>query len=304
MLMTKDIKGPSKQELQSRAVKLSIYGSGISFLIIAAVGIVSDSITLLLDAVTIFVIFVVALLTRFSVQTVHRPPDHRYNFGYTKYEPFTVVIQAGLIIITCFVSVNFAIQDILHPDDITGYSLPVIVEVVSGLISILIMWYIASIGRKTDSAMLKGAAMQWKIEAMLSFGIAAGFLIGLILRAKGYTNITPYVDPSMAIILAMVLVIEPLKTMGHTVPELLDAAPGEHIQTTVRKIVDKYKPHSFGVVRLRTRKAGGKIFVDVCFLVKGNMTVIETAELTDNFQRDVEEHLPDSDVLVHFKHKR
>lgn len=302
--MTLDTKVPSKQELQSRAVKLSIYGSGILFIIIAAVGIISDSITLLLDAATNFVIFAVALLTHFSIQTVHRPPDHKYNFGYAKYEPLTVAIQAGLIIMTCFVSVTFAIQDILHPEDIASYRLPVIVEAISGFIAILVMWHLASIGRKTNSAILKGAAMQWKIETILSFGIAAGFLIGFVIRAKGYTNITPYVDPSMAIILAMLLVIEPLKTVRHTVAELLDAAPEEQIQTTVRKIIDRYKPHSFGAVRLRTRKAGGKIFVDVCFLVKGEMTVIETAELTENFQRDVEEHLPDSDVIVHFKHKR
>lgn len=295
---------PERQEFQSGAIKLSIYGSGLLFIIIAVVGVVADSVTLLLDAATNFVIFAVALLTNASLQKVHRPPDHKYNFGYTKFEPFTVVIQAALIIMLCLVSAGFAMQDLLNPEDVRGYGLPVAVEIVSGFIAIAITLYLAYIGRKTDSAMLKGAAMQWKMETVLSFGIAAGFLAGLALRAKGYTHITPYVDPSMALLLAVALVYEPIKTLKHAVPELLDAAPADHIQTTVRSIVEKYKPHSFGVSRLRSRKAGRKVFVDVCFLVKGETTVVETAKLTDNFQRDMEKHLPESDVLVHFNHKQ
>lgn len=302
--MTKEPRGPTRQELQTRATVVSICGSAAMFLLIAAAGIITDSITLLLDAATNFVIFAVALLTYFSVQKVHRPPDHRYNFGYTKFEPFTVAIQAGLIIMTCVVSVNFAIQDIMHPDDITGYGLPVIVEAFSAIVSFALMWYMALIGRRTQSAMLKGASMQWKIETLFSVGIAAGFLIGLFLKAGGYTHITPYIDPAMAIILAAFFLREPLKAMGYSVPELLDAAPAGHIQEAVRKVVDKYTPRSFGVTRLRTRKAGGKVFVDVCFLVKSDMTVVETAELAENLQRDIEEHLPESDVLVHFRHKR
>jgi cation diffusion facilitator family transporter len=297
------VNNQSRQEAQSIAIKVSIYGSGLLFLIIAAVGVVSDSVTLLLDAATNFVIFAVALLTNASLKKVHRPPDHKYNFGYTKFEPFTVVIQAALIIMLCLVSAGFALQDLLNPEDIKGYVLPVAVEILSGLLAIVITWYLASVGRKTDSAMLKGSAMQWKMETVLSFGIAAGFFVGMVLRAKGYTHITPYVDPSMALILAIALVYEPIMTMRHAVPELLDAAPSDSIQTTVRSIVDKYKPHSFGVSRLRARKAGRKVFVDVCFLVKGETTVVETAKLADNFQRDVEDHLPDSDVLVHFSHK-
>jgi divalent metal cation (Fe/Co/Zn/Cd) transporter len=66
-------------------------------------------------------------------------------------------------------------------------------------------------------------------------------------------------------------------------------------------VVDTYKPKSFGVHRLRARKAGEKIFVDVCFVMKGNLIVDEAADLAVNFERDLKTHLPQSDVVVYFK---
>jgi cation diffusion facilitator family transporter len=293
----------SKEEEQALAVKVAIAGSAALFVIAAAAGIIADSITLLLDAATNLVILVTAVFTHTSVRKVHRPPDHIYNFGYTKYEPLTIVMQGALIIMTCLISAKFAIQDMIHPEDVAGYGIPVIAEIVSGVMAIAITWYINRIAHRTDSAILKGSVMQWKVETILSFGIAAGFLAGFVLREQGYAKITPYVDPVMAIMLALLLVRSPIKAVAHNILELLDAVPAEHIQGAVRRVVEKYKPRSFGVSRLRSRKAGKKIFVDVCFMVKSDLTVGEVGELADNFEKDLKEHLPESDTVVYFKPK-
>lgn len=291
----------SKARRQFTATKVSIYASITLFLISAVIGIAIDSITLILDASASLVILFVAFLMNFSLKKINSPPDRIYNFGYGKYEPFTVVIQSILIIVTCVISIKFAVQDIIHPDDAHSYGLPTVAMLISGIIGVFVSVYLNRVSKLTNSAMLKAASMHWRADTVLSFGVCLGFLSGFILQGLGYARITPYVDPVMAIILGLILMAAPLKDMGCYVLELLDAVPEENIQNKVRIVVEKYTPHSFGVERLRSRKSGESIFVDVCFIVRDDMTVQEIRRLADNFEADLRKHLPHCDVVVYFR---
>ncbi|MDD5045007.1 MAG: cation diffusion facilitator family transporter [Candidatus Omnitrophica bacterium] len=290
-----------RQQQQIYAAKISIAGSIVLFLISAGVGVAVDSITLLLDAAASLVILVVAFLTHVSIKKIHLPADDFYNFGYGKYEPLTAAAQGGLIIATCVISIKFAIQDIIHPEDISNYNLAVVATFFSGILGMFITQHLKKIAIRTGSTMLKVASLHWFTDTLLSFGVCAGFFIGLLLHDLGYNKITPYVDPVMAIVLALFFIKAPVRTMIYNVRELLDAVPGEDIHGKVKKVVGQYKPKSFGVYRLRTRKAGEKVFVDVCFIVKDNLTVIEVEELANSFERDLKNHLPNCDVVAYFK---
>ncbi len=290
-----------KQKMQVLAAKISIFGSIILFLISASIGIAVDSITLLLDASASLVILLVAFLIRMAVKKIHLPADERFNFGYSKYEPLTVAVQGVLIIITCIISISFAIQDIIHAENVHNYSLPVAATFISGIMGIFITGYLKKIGEHTNSTMLKTASLHWYADTILSFGVCFGFIIGFILQYRGYNKITPYVDPVMAIILALLLMQAPVKTVMCNVLELLDIVPAKDIHNKVKAIIDTYKPKFFGIERLRVRKAGEKIFADVCFVVDNNLAVFEAEELARSLEKDLKAHIPSLDIIVHFK---
>ncbi len=289
----------SKQQV--RAARISIFASVFTFLIAAVVGIAVDSITLLLDASAGLVILATAVLTHSSLKKIRLPPDDLYHFGYGKYEPFTVSIQGTLIIITCLISLKFAIQDIVHPEDIHSYTLPVAAALAMAVMGLMVSRFLKRTGRRTDSAMLKTAGLHWQADTVLSFGMCAGFLVGLAGNRMGYTEITPYVDPVMAVALALYLLLTPLKAIAGNSRELLDAAPEGDIREKVSGVVEDYRPKSFGVHRLRVRKAGERIFIDVCFVLPADLTVDEASGLAANFERDLKTRLPQSDVVVYFK---
>lgn len=289
---------------QLAAASVSFWGSIALFVISAAAGIAVDSVTLILDASASLVILVVAFLMSSTIKKIHSPPDEIFNFGYEKYEPFTVVLQGALIITTCLISVKFAIQDIIHSEDIKNYQLPVIAACLAVAIGIFISVFIKIAARRTRSSMMHTASMHWFIDTGMSIGMLGGFYAGWVLKDKGYTNITPYVDPAMAILLALVFILPPLRTIRKNFMELLDAVPSKEIRDKVRKVVDEYKPRMFGVHRLRIRKAGDKIFVDICFIVKEEMTVRQAEAVAADFEKDLKGHLPHLDVVVYFKPMR
>ena len=87
----------------------------------------------------------------------------------------------------------------------------------------------------------------------------------------------------------------------HNVMELLDAVPAEDIRIRVVKVAENYKPRSYGVHRLRTRKAGERVFVDICFVMNNDTTVKEAGELANSFERDLKAYFGNCDVVVSFK---
>ncbi|MBN1102534.1 MAG: cation diffusion facilitator family transporter [Deltaproteobacteria bacterium] len=291
---------PTEQEHHA-ATKVSMLGSAVLFMISAVVGLYIDSITLILDASASLVILAVAFLMKISLKKVQSPPDGRFNFGYGKYEPLTLAVQGGLIISTCVVSMKFAVQDILHPDDVEHYGIALVATFVSGMIGIFVTVCLKAIARRTHSRMIDTASLHWLADTLLSFGVCAGFLFGFVLQSLGYHRITPYVDPAMAIALALILIRMPIRVIIHNVFELLDAVPPEDLHSRITKLVGEYARSMLGIHRLRIRKAGERVFVDVCFLVESDSTVSQMHQFGEGLERDLKELVPIVDVVVCFK---
>lgn len=286
---------------QILAAKVSICGWIVLFIVPLIAGIVTDSITLLLDASQGFVTLAISFLVRISLGKINKPPDDFYHFGYGKYEPMTIAMQGIMMILTCIICIKFAVQDIVHPEDITRYDIPIIAACISGIIGLAIAFYIRYIAVKTHSIVLRTSSFSWFIDCVLSFAIFAGFLFGFMLKKKGYNNVTPYVDPVMAIILALSFMVVPIKIVIENILELLDAAPPKHITDNIKKIVEQCKPGHFVVDSLKIRKAGEKIFLNLCFLTDENLTVREIRHSNYAFEKELLSKLPHCDILIHHK---
>jgi cation diffusion facilitator family transporter len=291
----------SSSEMLAVAAQVSIWGAALSFLIAAVVGIMVDSVTLILEAAASLAILVSALLMHFSAQKIHTPPDEAFHYGYHKYETLTSVIQRGLIMVTCVISIKFAVQDIVHAEEVESYSLPAVAMFFSGLISLGIMLYLKWTAKHVHSQMIQASALHWLSDAVLTFGVCAGFVFGLWIHGSPYSGISPYVDPVMALILAGCLIVTPVQGLMRDLSELLDAAPPQEVRDKVQAVLEQYKSRVSGTHRVRTRKAGQKIFVEACFLAHETLTIGYVEKLAKEFERDLTVHFPDCDVIAHFR---
>jgi cation diffusion facilitator family transporter len=283
----------------AHAALFSVWGSVILFLISAVIGIAVDSITLILDAAASLVILASGLLMHFSARKIHQPPNEHYHYGYHKYEPLTALVQRVLIIATCVISIHFAAQDILHAEDIHSYSLPAAATFFAAVLGFVIMGYLGKIARRTHSRMFRAASMHWMSDAVLSLGVCFGFVAGWFLQRAGYAG-TPYVDPVMAIVLALILMGIPLKGFPRDLVELLDAAPSEEIRRKIREVVERHREETLGVERLRARAAGQKIFADICFRAREDLTLAQAEALASSVERDLKTHFPGCDAIISF----
>jgi cation diffusion facilitator family transporter len=284
-----------------KAAQISILGAVIIFLISLTIGIAIDSVALLLDAGTGFVILLMTFWVRSIIRKIHSPPDHRYNFGYEKYEPLTMALQNSAIIFTCVIGLAFAIQDIVHPDHVASYGLATVATFLCTLLAISLALYLLKVSKETGSQLLKTSARQWLIDSSLSIGMFAGFFLGFLLLRSGHSNIAVYLDPGLAIALAFVVMRFPLRALAGNIRELLDSVPTQRIHERITNVVEKHKSSFSGLHRMRVRKAGKKTFLDIGFNVRGSMTVDQAQSLAEDFERELAREVPGCDTIVYFK---
>lgn len=292
------------QKQQLRVLKIAFFGSTLMIINSLTVGLLVNSITLLLDSSISIVVAIATGLMLATTKKVHQPPDDIYNFGYSKFEPFTVMVHGGLVIASCIISVKYAIMNIIHVEDISEYTLPTFAVLGALIFSATIMFYLRILAHRSNSAMLKSLSVQWTNDTISYAGIFSGFLAGFILLKNGYSNLTPFIDPGMTIILSLMLVRAPIKVVIENVQELLDAVPGAPTRSKIKEVINEHFSHHFEIARLRSRKAGHKIFVDVCFLAPKNITLSELEELHERIEKMLTDSFTHCDVVVTFKTKK
>lgn len=284
------------------AAHLSIAGALLIFAVSCGAGIVCDSIALMLDAGTGLVNLLMAFFTRGVIRKIGSPPDHRFNFGYGKYEAFAVAVQNFGIVVTCLIGIIFAVQDIIHAEDIVRYDLPAAAALFCGALALALGLHARRVSLRGGSSVLRSTAMQWFVDAGLSFGMCAGFVVGILLLRMGRREIAPYVDPVMAILLAALFMRFPCRVITAAIAELLDAVPGKEVHDRIRSVAEQYGSRACGIGRMRARRAGKKTFLDIGFIVHGGLTVREAAAMADDFERDLNRAVPGCDATVYFRH--
>jgi len=287
--------------MQLFAIRLSFWGAGLIFLISVALALATDSITLMLDASNNLVILFVAVLMGIAARKISQPPDENYNFGYEKFESLVALAQSVLIITVCLVSLFFAIQDIINVDNIKSYDLAVAGTFFTLIIGIIITLYLRRAAKRTNSSLLRAASLHWIMDTGMASLIFFGFTIGLLLEIAGYSAITAYVDPVMAIIFSIIFMTMPLKEFKHDLADLLDAMPDKKVREKVNEILEAHKSNSCKLHRLRTRRAGQKHFFEIYFTVPGELSVAKTDVVTKKIENDIKNYLPQSDIVVNFK---
>jgi cation diffusion facilitator family transporter len=285
------------------ANKIATIVCAVIFVFSLIIAIAIDSVVLLLDSSAWMIGVITGVLYDRVIKTIGRPPSVRYHFGYAKFEPLSLTIEAALIIGACVFTIKMGIQDIFNPDEVTNYLYAMILTFSTGVTGLAVAGYLKVTGRKYNSPILKTNALAWFVDSIFSFGVFGGFAIASVLSDMGHKETAAYVDPAMGIILALILLPAPLKMLKEYVGELLDENPGGDDEKRLREIVDEFRSR-WGIRDikcLRIRKAGTKYFVDVCYVADSQQHVEDIIKSVKDLEVSAQKLFKDAEVGVRFE---
>lgn len=264
-------------------------------------GVLTGSLGMLSEAAHSGIDLIAATITLFTVRVSDLPADAEHNYGHGKLENISAGIEILLMSASAVWVAWEAFGRILHRQHLAlRFSIwPFVVLLLSIAVD------------RTRSRSLQRVAEEQRSEALQAdaahFGTdiwsAAAVLLGLLASYLGqrfHLAFLELADPVAALLVTGVIGYVTVGLARRTLDSLLDATPlevREQLQTTVIPEIEAI-PDVVKAERMRVRRSGSDIFVDLTLGLPRNLTFQRAEQVTFAATETVTKHLPGADVIV------
>lgn len=254
------------------------------------VGVLTNSIGIISEAIHSLLDFISAILTFFAVKFGDRPADDSHPYGHGKIESVSAFITTGLLFFTSGWIIYEAIHRLVYGGrevEATWYAFAVII--VSIVIDISRSRALLKVAKKTNSQALEADALHFTSDVWSSLVV----LLGLVFVSIGFNG----ADAIAAICVALFVMKVGYNLGKRTIDVLVDAAP-EGSCVLVRSIVERVD----GVIkveRVRVRPIGSNVFIDILILINRKLSVSRTQEIIKKIEESVHLEFSGADIVTH-----
>lgn len=261
-------------------------------------GIVGRSSAMIADAVHSFSDIITDLIVLIMVNVSARGRDRDHDYGHGKYEPLaTAAISVILLIVGAEIMAGGIrkIKLILAGGEIQT---PGLVALVAAILSIavkegLYQWN-SRVGKRLDSTAMVANAWHHRSDALSSIGSAVGIGGALILGGKWII-----LDPIVACIISVVIIVVAVKMSYPAIRQLTDASLPDDVEDRIVSIMESVSGVG-NVHELKTRRNGPDYIIAAHLVVNPQMTVKEAHDITTEAEiRIKKEFGPKTQVSLH-----
>jgi len=267
---------------------------GANLVVVAAkavVGIASGSLAVWGDALHSSVDSLYNVLGLIVVRVAAQAPDEDHPYGHGKFETLGALAIVVFLSITCFELVRNAVQKLLgggHTIAVTDLGLVVLLVTLG--VNVLVAWYENRRGHELSSELLIADAAHTRTDVFITIGV----LIGVLFARGGAV----WVDPVVAIAVALLIVRVAYQIFARTVPVLVDerAIPERAIRQSAQRVKGVRSAYS---IRSRGGHGTGVRYAEVTIAVDGDANVAAAHAIADQVEERLKQELELNAVTVH-----
>ncbi len=252
------------------------------------IGITTNSLGILSEALHSALDFVAAAITMFAVVSSAKPADKEHPFGHGKIENFSALIETVLLLVTCVWIVWEAYERIVQRStEVEATWAAFLVMGVSIVVDASRSRALYKAAKKYNSQALEADALHFSSDILSSLVV----IVGLIFVKLGF----PLGDPLAAIGVAIWIIVISLRLGKRTIDNLLDKAPegkSEEVASRVGEIP------GISCERVRVRTAGPNAFVDVKVSTDRHLPLDSSRGIVEAVEAKTREVLHAADVVV------
>ena len=229
------------------------------------------------------------VLALIVVRVAAKEPDEDHPYGHGKFETLGALAIVGFLAITCFELIRGAVKELLqgaHPVGVTDSQLAVLVLTLG--VNVVIAWYENRRGRELRSELLIADAAHTRADVLITVGVLAGVLFA----RQGWW----WIDPVVAIAVALVIVQVAYRILVRTVPVLVDqrALPTGEIRQTAETV-----PGVKSAYGIRSRGPSDLRYAEVTIAVDPKADVAAAHAIADQVEERLKQDLQLHEVTVH-----
>ncbi len=267
------------------------------------VGLLSGSLGILAEAAHSGLDLVAALMTLVAVRVADRPPDVTHHYGHGKFENLSAFLEAGLLLLTAAWIIYEALRRlVLREGEVDPSLWTFLVMSVSIVVDYTRSRALLRVAKRQGSQALEADALHFRTDIWSS----AVVILGLLAVRVGQEINAPWLgqaDALAALGVSLIVIWVSSRLARQTLDALLDRAPEavtaalEHAAQGVEGVID--------VRRVRTRRAGNKLFADLVVGAPRTATFEHAHAVTEAVERAARDAVragasqTDVDVVVH-----
>ena len=273
-----------------RVSKNTIIGNFILAFIKILIGFIARSTAMLADGMHSLSDVITTIGVIIGLKLSHKEADKSHPYGHEKIESITSLFLA-IVLFLVAISIGFSgiIKIINHSYVTPGFS-AIIAAIISIIVKELMYWYTIKYANQINSPSIKADAWHHRSDALSS----AGALIGIAGARMGYT----FLDPLVAIIIALVIIKVAFDISKQSISQLIDEAASEE---DIQVIIDRINSIDgiYEIKNLKTRKHSNRLYVDVDISVDATLTVEEGHKIALYVHNLIEEDSRIKHCMVH-----
>jgi len=256
----------------------------------ATIGMRAGSLAVLGDALHSSVDAAYNVLGLVVVRVAAREPDEDHPYGHGKFETLGALAIVVFLSVTCFELVRSAIGHLQSGGHAIRVSdLGLVLLLATLLTNVVVAWYENARGRELSSELLIADAAHTRADVFITIGV----LIGVLFSRRGFM----WVDPAVAIVIALLIVRVAYQILSRAVPVLVDerAIPAPTIRQTAQAVEGVKSAYG---IRSRGGNAGVR-YAEVTIAVDPAANVADAHAIADAVEARLKKDLELEAVTVH-----
>ncbi|MEH3124994.1 cation diffusion facilitator family transporter [Agrobacterium cavarae] len=275
--------------------KLAFWGIPFSFLVLGlklSAWWVTGSVALLSDGLESTVNVVAAFIAYFVIRYAQKPADDDHQFGHHKAEYISAVVEGVLIVVAALLIVKEAWGGLFEPRLPEAPVLGLAINAFAGGLNAVWATILIRVGRKHASPALTADGHHIMSDVVTSVGVLIGLVLAIV---TGYAIL----DPLLAILVAINILIQGSKVILHSLSGLMDKAVEPEEDEAIKKAIAEHSAGVLNVHDLKTRRAGSAAFIDFHVVVPASMSVGAAHEICDRLEDAIRGVIPGATLAIH-----
>lgn len=253
----------------------------------------TGSVALLSDALESCVNLATAGAALVAVRLAARPPDAGHPYGHAKAEYLSAVTVGVLIVLAAILILSEARDAAMAGARPVTLTWPALAATgAAAVINAVWSRRLLAGGRRIGSAALVADARHLMADVVTSLGVIAGVALA---AATGLW----WLDPALAALVAVSVLVAGWQVIRGSVGGLLDAAAPPEALDRIRAVIAEAATGAVQAHDLRTRQDGRGLVVDFHLIVPGDMSVTEAHDICDRIERRLRRELGRASITIH-----
>ena len=245
----------------------------------AFVGLLSNSIAIILDAVNNLSDVISSVVTIVGTILAKKKPNRKHPMGYGRIEYLSAMIVSGIILYAGITSLVESIKKIIHPEAADYKTISLIIVSVAIIVKIFLGLYVKKKGEQVKSGALTASGKDALFDAIISLSVLASALIYIFFGIS--------LEAYVGVLISAIIIKAGIEMMIETLNDILGARADAAMTKALKKSICEVEGVRGAYDLIINNYGPNRDYASVHVELPDTMTVDEVDTLTRKIQQKI-----------------